>query len=314
VVFVRQYTIECDNVRVFGTGRRPALVVAAAVGALCCGTVAAACSDEKSTTKPTSVPRTTSIPTTSVPPTTAVAPGNATPTTIIQSTNKWQPLTPGLQLVSQGFVNRGHRRLPHRRVYTITDVTKEIDGTRTVLVLDQDFDGGEIAEQALDYLAEDQQGNVLYLGSYTETYEGGQFVNATDAWLSGVNGGQKGILMTADPKPGASFTEAKVPGEGTATAQVVKNGQQTCVPFKCYADVLVIQEGSENKYFAPGVGGIKTEPRSGGEQETEELINLTQLSPQGLAEISAEALRLDQHAATEARDVFRGSAAAARPS
>jgi len=219
-----------------------------------------------------------------------------------------------LQLVSQGFVNRGHRRLPHRRVYTITDVTKEIDGTRTVLVLDQDFDGGEIAEQALDYLAEDQQGNVLYLGSYTETYEGGQFVNATDAWLSGVNGGQKGILMTADPKPGASFTEAKVPGEGTATAQVVKNGQQTCVPFKCYADVLVIQEGSENKYFAPGVGGIKTEPRSGGEQETEELINLTQLSPQGLAEISAEALRLDQHAATEAKDVFRGSAAAARPS
>lgn len=298
---------------VFGTGRRRALLAAVTVGALC-GTGAAACSDEKSTTKPTAVPRTTSVPTTSVPPTTALDPGNAAAGPSIKSSNKWLPLTPGLQLVSQGFVNRGHRRLPHRRVYTITDVSKEIDGMRTVLVLDQDFDGGEIAEQALDYLAEDQQGNVLYLGSYTETYEGGQFVNATDAWLTGVNGGEKGTLMPADPRSGTSFTEAKVPGEGATTAEVAKNGQQTCVPFKCYADVLVIREGSENKYFAPGVGGIKTEPRSGGEQETEELINLTQLSPQGLAEISAEALRLDQHAATEAKDVFRGSAAAARTS
>jgi hypothetical protein len=304
---------------VFGPGGTRALLVAVTVAALGSGTLAA-CSDKSadkadkapntSADKPTSVP-TVAVPTTGADPSN----GGTAPSPNIKTTNKWQPLTPGLQLVSQGFVNRGHRRLPHRRVYTITDVTKEIDGTRTVLVLDQDFDGGEVAEQAIDYLAEDDRGNVLYLGSYTESYEGGQFVNATDAWLAGVDGGAKGILMPADPRTGTpSFTEAKVPGEGTATAEVVKTGQQTCVPFKCYTGVLVIREGSENKYFAPGVGGIKTEPRSGGEQETEELINLTQLSPQGLAEISAEALRMDQHAATEAKDVFRGSAAATRAS
>jgi hypothetical protein len=297
---------------VFGTGRRRALLVAATVGPLCSGTVAAGCSDGKSTTKPTAVAQTTSVATTTAPPATVVDPGTAAGLTI-KTTNKWLPLTPGLQLVSQGFVNAGHRRLPHRRVYTITDVVKQIDGMRTVLVLDQDFDGGEIAEQAVDYLAEDDRGNVLYLGSYTESYEGGQFVNASDAWLSGVQGAEKGILMPADPRTGSpSFTEAKVPGEGATTAEVARTGQQTCVPFKCYADVLVIREGSENKYFAPGVGGIKTEPLSGGAQETEELINLTELSPQGLAEISTEALRLDQHAATEAKDVFGRSAAATR--
>ena len=295
-------------------------VAGATVAALCFGAAATACSSDKATSTPTSVPtfgssaRSTSVPTASAPPTTAVDPGTAAGA--VKSTNKWLPLTPGYQSVRQGFVNQGRRRLPHRRVFTVTDVTKEIDGVRTVLVLDQDFDGGEIAEQALDYLAEDERGNVWYFGSYTESYEGGQFVNAADAWLDGVNGGEKGILMPADPRTGTpSYTEAKVPGEGAATAQVVKTGQRTCVPFKCYDDVLVIQEGDENKYFAPGVGGIKTEPGGGGgAQETEELINLTQLSPQGLAEISAEALRIDRHAATEAKDVFGGSSAATRPS
>src|SRR5207249_610339 len=87
--------------------------------------------------------------------------------------NKWFPLTAGYQSVRQGGVNKGSRRLPHRRVFTVTDATKEVAGVKTVLILDQDFDGGELAEQAIDYVAEDNSGNVWYLGSYTESYEGG---------------------------------------------------------------------------------------------------------------------------------------------
>ena len=84
-------------------------------------------------------------------------------------------------------MNVGDRRLPRIAVVTtVTDVTKEIDGVRAVIVLDQDFDGGQMAEQALDYMAEDREANVWWLGAYTESYEGGQFVNAADAWLAGV--------------------------------------------------------------------------------------------------------------------------------
>ena len=228
--------------------------------------------------------------------------------------NKWLPLQPGDQTVRLGKVTRGHRRLEHRVVTTVTDVTKVIDGVRTVIVLDQDIDGGEIAEQSLDYMAQDEQGNVWYLGSYTESYEGGQFVNAEDAWLAGVKGSKPGILMPADPKTGTPpYYQAQTPDE-QPVAEVVKTGQKQCVPFKCYTSVIVIEEnGDEYKYFAAGVGGILTEPRSeGGEQETEELINLTQLSPTGLAELSAEALRLDENARVEAKDVFGDSSAAER--
>jgi hypothetical protein len=229
--------------------------------------------------------------------------------------NQWMPLKPGTQWVRQGFVNVGHRRLPHQVVTTVTDVSKQIDGVRTVAVVDQDTNGGQIAEQSIDWVAKDKQGNVWYLGSYTESYSGGQFVNASDAWLAGVKGSKPGILMLADPHTGTPpYTEDTVPGIEAPTAQVAKAGQSQCVPFKCYKDVLVIQEGgAEYKYFAPGVGQIKTEPRaSGGKHEIEDLVNLTQLSPGGLAQISGEAVKLDKHAKVEAPDVFGHAPAAKR--
>jgi hypothetical protein len=237
-----------------------------------------------------------------------------------QTANPWFPLEPGTQWVREGRVNRGHRRLRHRVVTTVTDVVKDVGGVRATVVLDQDFDGGEIAEQAIDYVAVDRHRNVWDLGSYTETYEGGQFVNAADARLAGVKGAQAGILVQGRPRPETPpYSEGKVPGEAQDIAKVVKSGQSQCVPFKCYRDVLVIGEGSadesdlsEYKYFAPGVGQIRTEPRTGHEQEVEVLVNLTQLSPRALAELSAEALRLDRHARVEAKDVFGGAPPARR--
>lgn len=229
--------------------------------------------------------------------------------------NRWFPLKPGYQSVRLGTVNRGSRRLPHRRVFTVTDVSKVVNGVRTVIALDQDFDGGQIGEQALDYLAEDRKGNVWYLGSYTEAYEGGRFVNANDGWLAGVKGAKAGIYMPAKPKVGmAPYAQEHAPGDEPTIARVVRSGVSKCVPFKCYKNVLVIEEGgSEYKYFARGVGEIGLEPREpGGKQEVEELINLTQLSSRGLAEMSAEARKLDRHATQTVPDVFATSSVVER--
>lgn len=252
--------------------------------------------------------------TTSASPSPAPSSGPGAPTGSPSSvTNPVFPLTPGIQSVRQGFVNKGRRRLQHRRVYTITDVRKVVDGVNAVIALDQDFDGGELAEQSLEILALDTAGSVLYLGSYTESYEGGQFVNFTDAWLSGVKGGRAGILVPGKPEKGVVFTQAEVPGEGSADGEVVSVGGRTCVPFRCYSDVVVIEEGgSEWKYYAPGVGGILTKPLSGDPQETEELINVTSLSASGLDEISAEVLKLDQHARRISTDVYGTSSPAER--
>jgi hypothetical protein len=229
--------------------------------------------------------------------------------------NVWQPLTPGLQSVARGFVNAGSRRLPHTRVYTVSDVVKVIHGVPSVAVLDQDIDGGQIVEEAIDFLSLDSHGTVWYRGSYTEGYRGGRFLSALDGWLDGRQGARAGIFMPAHPRVGSpSYYQQQVPGEEATTAQVVKTHQTTCVPFRCFRNVVVILEGGEEyKYWAPGVGGIRTQPRSSsGADETENLINVRQLGAQGLAEISAEVLKLDRRARSTMPAAFGAAPAAAR--
>jgi hypothetical protein len=231
-----------------------------------------------------------------------------------QPTNQFMPLKPGTQWVREGSVNVGTRRLPHQVVTTVTDVSKQVDGVRTVAVMDQDTNGGQVAEQSIDWMAADTQGNVWYLGSYTESYEGGQFVTASDAWLAGVNGAKPGILMLTDPQTGTpAYLEDSVPGIEAPMARVIKTGQSQCVPFKCYKNALVVQEGSEYKSYAPGVGQIQTEPQStGGKHEVEKLVNLRQLTPGGLKQISDLTLKLDKHARAVAPTVFGNSSPARR--
>jgi hypothetical protein len=76
---------------------------------------------------------------------------------------------------------------------------------------------------------------------------------------------------------------------------------------------VILEGGEEYKYFAPGVGGIRTEPRSSsGPDETEDLVNVRQLGARGLAEISAEVLKLDRHARTTMPAAFGDAPAATR--
>ncbi|HEX7211503.1 MAG TPA: hypothetical protein VF241_11330 [Propionibacteriaceae bacterium] len=225
--------------------------------------------------------------------------------------NRWYPLVPGTQTLRTGSINRGSRKLTHKLRVTVTDVTKVVNGVTTVAVLDQDIDAGQVGEASLDYLAQDKYGNVWYMGSYTEIYEGGQFVNAVDAWLTPKQGSKPGVWMMADPQDGMKYVEAHNSRE-TIRAEVTKVDDRKCVPFKCFKALQVLEDGHEFKYFGPGVGHIATEPNySGGEQEKEALINVVKLTSKGLAEMSGEALRLDKHARKESK-IFAKSEAAKR--
>jgi hypothetical protein len=225
--------------------------------------------------------------------------------------NEWYPLAPGTQTLRDGSINRGSRKLTHKLRVTVTDVTKVVNGVTTVAVLDQDIDAGQVGEASLDFLAQDKYGNVWYLGSYTEIYQGGQFVNAVDAWLTPKRGSRPGVWMMADPQEGMKYVEAHNSRE-TIRAEVTKVDDRKCVPFKCFKALQVLEDGTEYKYFGPGVGHIATEPNySGGEQEKEVLTNVVKLTPKGLAEMSAEALRLDKHARKESK-IFAKSDAAKR--
>ncbi len=226
--------------------------------------------------------------------------------------NPYFPLKPGTQWVREGSTLVGSRKVPHLVTTTVTDVYRTIDGVRTVLVFDYELDSGQVSQESLDYLAEDKNGNLWYLGGYTEQFEGGRFVSSLDAWLSGVKGAKAGMLVQAHPTAGTPpYAVAQPDADEGDIAEVIDVGARWCVPFKCFDDVLVVREGkasapdNEFKYYARNVGQIDNIPRSKSvHKDIEQLVNLTQLSPTALAEVSAEALALDKHAIKTAGSVF----------
>src|SRR5512132_2007598 len=82
--------------------------------------------------------------------------------------NKWFPLIPGTQFTLDGQSDRGFGLRPHRVLFTVTDVTKVVNGVRTVLVWDRDIHGqdGQLVEEEIAFFAQDDRGNVWSFGEY----------------------------------------------------------------------------------------------------------------------------------------------------
>jgi hypothetical protein len=198
-------------------------------------------------------------------------------------------------------------------VITITDLTKEIAGVRTVVTWDQDFSDGELVETELAFFAQDDDGNVWRLGEYPEVYEEGKLVEVP-AWIAGLKGAKAGIIMEADPKLEApSYSQGWAPAVNfTDRGQVSEVGQETCVPVDCYENVLVIREFSREepdafqlKYYAPGVGNVRVGWQGAdASQETLELIEIIQLEAQAMEEVRAQALELEQRAYEISKEVY----------
>jgi hypothetical protein len=220
--------------------------------------------------------------------------------------NKWLPLVPGMQFTLEGRANTGGAPLPHTVVLTVTNLTKVIDGVRSVVLWDRDFQSGELTEAELAFHAQDATGRVWATGEYPEEYDAGVFVGAPKTWISGQSGARAGIMMLAHPKLGGPrYLQGSAPAiDFLDCAQVFQTGQQVCVPVKCYNDVLVTDEnspldpasGHQRKFFAAGVGNVQITAVDDPEGETLVLTKFVHLNAKDLASARAAALKLDRHA------------------
>jgi hypothetical protein len=227
--------------------------------------------------------------------------------------NEWFPMQPGTQLALEGVTEDAGRSIPHRITFTVTDLTKVINGVRTVVAWVVDSSNDQVVEKEIAFYAQDNDGNVWYLGEYPEEYENGKFVDAP-AWIAGLKGAKPGIMMLADPQPGmSSYSQGWGPAVNwTDRAQVAEMGTQTCVPVDCYEDVVVTEEFNQEepgafqlKYYARGVGNVQVGWRGAdATRETLELVEYVQLSPEALAEVRAQALELEQRAYEISKEVY----------
>ncbi len=226
-----------------------------------------------------------------------------------------------MQWIRSGTTEVGSRKVPHQVISTMTDVTRMIDGVQVIAMLDQSTDSGEIAQVGFDYFGLDKDRNVWIMGGYTEDYQGGVYIDVENAWLGIATGGEPGVLMpgVVTMETPRWFIGTPGPQEDPSVAEPVAVGVTTTVAFGVFQDVRAIREGGINaidneiKYYAPGVGVIFNDPKLKSlHQDSFELVNLIELSPQGLAEASQVVLDLEQHAREVVPAVYGSAPVAVR--
>ncbi|MDX6562413.1 MAG: hypothetical protein QOD65_2227 [Gaiellales bacterium] len=220
--------------------------------------------------------------------------------------NPWQSLQPGMRFVYRGTTIDGSERVGHRLVSTVTDLTKVIDGIRTVVVWDEDFSAGALVETEIAFFAQDDAGNVWELGEHPEAYENGKIVESP-TWIHGIDHARAGISMKAAPRADTpSYSLGLGPAVGfTDRARVLNVGQKTCIPSRCFTGVLLVDEFNPDqpgkhqlKYYAPGVGNVRV-GWSGAREDSKEtlvLVGLERIGPRALDRARAAALKLERSA------------------
>lgn len=186
--------------------------------------------------------------------------------------NPYLPLRPGTRWTYEGQTEDGFER----KVVEVTDETRTVMGVRCVVVHDVVTLDGQVHEDTVDWFAQDRDGNVWNFGEETRkrTADGG--FTPAGSWEAGVGGALPGIVMPADPRPGAPFRQEYLPGEAEDMARVLRADERLAVRAGFFVRVVVTRDWSpldpgvaEHKHYAPGIGLIREEAVEGDEYRME---------------------------------------------
>ena len=135
-------------------------------------------------------------------------------------------------------------------------------------VEDREWEDGALAEVAMDYFAQDDNGTVYYLGEDVDEYADGKVVSHEGSWILGTDTPVPGVLLPAKPKIGDKFKSEDVSAEINENDEVVSLSESVSAPAGNYKDCVKIKEQlsdgtTEYKYFAKGVGVVREVPSIG---------------------------------------------------
>jgi hypothetical protein len=177
--------------------------------------------------------------------------------------NPYWPMKPGSKWVYAENDSTGKKE---KAVVTVTNKTKKIaNGVTARVIRDVVSENGTPVEITDDWYAQDDKGNVWYLGEFVSNYEKGKLVDHAGSFEAGVDGAQPGIAMPANPVPGLSYRQEYYKGQAEDKGAVITVGkEQVEVPFGHFAkDVLMTRDlvptepkVQELKLYAPGVGPL----------------------------------------------------------
>ena len=192
--------------------------------------------------------------------------------------NPWWPMKPGSRWVYRETDTEGANQ---KVVVTVTNRTKQIaNGVEARVVHDVVTEDGKFVEVTDDWYAQDQDGNIWYLGEDTTEYENGKPVSTSGSFEAGVDGAEPGIIIPANPKPGMTYRQEYYKGEAEDRAKVVSVTAKGQTPYGKFTnaveteDTTPLEPGTvELKYYAKNVGHVLRTNKDGGGRE--ELVSFT---------------------------------------
>ncbi len=166
--------------------------------------------------------------------------------------------------------------------------TRVVAGIESRIVRDRVFVDGLVIEDTFDWYAQDNGGNVWYVGEDVTDFEyddDGNLIGTSHpgAWEAGVDGARPGYIMEANPQVGDHYYQEFYAGVAEDEGKVLGLGETLTIPLRTYRNVLrtadlgLETDAFAHKFYAPGIGLIA-------EQEflarTGELIESVRLVPE----------------------------------
>jgi len=175
------------------------------------------------------------------------------------------------------------------------DETREVMGVTARVVQDRVFLDGQLIEDTHDWFAQDDDGNVWYMGEEVDEYEYDEDGNVLSvghegAWEAGkdvANIGQTalpGYAMLANPAVGLKYHQEYYPGQAEDMGEVLSlDAPVELADGTTYSTLKTLDSplagGSEHKYFASGLGVVLETPDVGtGRMELVGLFDVTMAS------------------------------------
>lgn len=178
--------------------------------------------------------------------------------------NPYMPRIAGMRWVYEGVAQDGSTE--HVEIEVLSEA-REILGVQATVMRDTVSVDGQIVEDTYDWLAQDVDGNVWYMGESVSDFEDGVLVSTAGSWEAGVDGALPGIVMFGDPSAhvGETYLQEYYVGEAEDQADLLSVRGLATVPFGEFENVVMTYdytyldvESHEIKYFAQGIGEIKS--------------------------------------------------------
>jgi hypothetical protein len=193
-------------------------------------------------------------------------------------TNPFFPLTPGTTQNYRGETADGIETI----ITVVLTDTKVILGITATIVHDQVFLDGELIEDTFDWYAQQNNGDVWYLGEDSKEIENGRVVSTAGSWEAGVDGAKPGIIMWGDPAAHLNEQYRQEYYEEVAedVATVIALDESADVPHGSFTGCIKtedrnpLEQGAvEHKVYCSGIGLTLEGPVDGSQR-----VELTEIT------------------------------------